>query len=223
MGPCLISNPSAAGPLRAFPPPSGRRERRNRITRHRRPAWRSTWNRRSTSLLSPSPKGKEPAEGGPGRHTLEKGRTPAGFRCDRGTAALEFLLAAPVLLLILLCVLQLLFLGIGALSAQRAAYAGARQASLEGDALTGGFQVSAALLPLGLLHPSASAAVLGARVHVQPEDRDLLFQVGVPFPLWVPLAGRILGESARGGIAPFRLLEAEARVFREGSLEEGAP
>lgn len=120
----------------------------------------------------------------------------------KGQSAVEFVLVAPLLFLVLFSILQLAYLGLSALAVQRAANAVAREASIVGSASPGSFagsrpilQCAIALTPLSFLDRKAAlTALAGTRVEITRHPGTVTAQVRYPMPLSVPVVQRLFGE-----------------------------
>jgi hypothetical protein len=115
----------------------------------------------------------------------------------KGQSAVEFLLTAPFLFLFFFLTIQLAYTAYVAFSVQRAALSAAREISLTGpgDEESLYFKVGYALAPLASLHPAALIGISRAQCaySFSPDRKKVLVQVRYPMPIWVPMAGKILG------------------------------
>lgn len=134
-----------------------------------------------------------------------------------GQSAVEFVLTAPLLFLLLFGLIQAAYGALVCFAVQRSALAAARHAArFDG---TGGafgsprFQAYAALVPLASLHRSNLLAACLTQVDIQNNGFRVTAIVRYPMPLWVPMAGRLLGQSL---IPPLDLQEyASVRWLRQ--------
>lgn len=117
---------------------------------------------------------------------------------ESGQSATEFVLIAPLLFLIIFCVIQLAYAAYAALAVQRAALAVARTVSQGGkeNDIAARTRVAVALLPIARLNRQALMTILATRceTEVSPDKSRITARVSYPMPIWVPLAGKIFGE-----------------------------
>lgn len=150
-------------------------------------------------------------------------------RPAHGQAAVEFVLIAPVLLLILFSMLQAFYLGLTALALQRAAQSAAREASLSSDAAVdparGPRVVAQKLMALGPLASLNGKAVWVCAAlsscTIEHDRLTVTARIRYPMPLTVPLAGRVFGEPLMEGSDGTlrRELEAARGILRLAGIE----
>jgi hypothetical protein len=138
-----------------------------------------------------------------------------GFR-SQGQSLAEFTLIAPLLFLFFFALIQLTYGAFASFAVQRAANAIAREAAASEDpkAYNPYFQLAYCLAPLGQINSTTLATVLATHcdISIDEETGDYVqVRVYYPMPLWVPMAGRLLGQ-------PFQVASA-LRSPMENALE----
>ncbi len=118
---------------------------------------------------------------------------------SQGQSLAEFALIAPLLFLFFFALIQLTYGVFASFAVQRAANAIAREAAASEDPKTYNpyFQLAYCLAPLGQINSTTLATVLATHCDItQDEETGDYIQVRVsyPMPLWVPLAGKLLGQ-----------------------------
>jgi hypothetical protein len=115
----------------------------------------------------------------------------------KGQSAVEFLLAAPLLFLFFFMIIQSAYLGLTALALQRAAMAGAREIGLTGiqNDQNIRLKIAVSLAPLAYLSQAAFIGILNCRYESNAafHPREIRFSLHYPMPIWVPIAGKLLG------------------------------
>jgi hypothetical protein len=114
----------------------------------------------------------------------------------QGQSVTEFTLVAPVLFLIIFCVIQLAYLAYVQLAVQRASLAIAREASCSNNPASydPSFQLGYCLSTLGSLNKAALATVLATKCSISTDGTRVHVLISYPMPIWVPLAGNIFGQ-----------------------------
>jgi hypothetical protein len=117
---------------------------------------------------------------------------------EGGQSAVEFILIAPFLFLILFAVIQLAYMSYVSLAVQRAALAVARTATLSGtdNSKTFKTQLAISLFPLSNLNSKTLLTILASKISVtvSRDKKNVIAQVRYPMPIWVPMVSRIFGE-----------------------------
>ncbi len=117
----------------------------------------------------------------------------------KGQSAVEFLLVAPLLFLIFFTVAQLSYTAYASFAVQRAALAVARMASLGGIGNSTVFktQLAISLLPISNLNQKALLTILASdcKVNESTNKQKINVQVRYPMPIWIPLVGKVFGET----------------------------
>jgi hypothetical protein len=135
---------------------------------------------------------------------------------------LEFLLAAPLLLLFFFGILQLTYMASVAFALQRSAFDLARQAAItgtrEGPELRS--RLWSHLAPLGTLAPEAAVAIAASEFECRDsaDGSWVTARVRYPMPLWVPGLGSVFGRPFTPPPHPPGRREAWERFSRTASF-----
>ena len=115
---------------------------------------------------------------------------------SKGQSSVEFLLVAPFLFLIFFGIIQLAFSAYVVFAVQRTTNSIARAAAASEDPsqYDPTIQLGYGLAPLGLLSHQTLATVLATKCAIQTNGDTVHVQVSYPMPIWVPMAGRLLGQ-----------------------------
>ena len=115
---------------------------------------------------------------------------------NKGQAAVEFSLLAPLLFLIFFCVIQLAYCAYASFALQRATLAIARDAASSDSPSSYNpyFQLVYCLAPLGKLNRQALATVLATKCDINTDGNVVHVQLIYPMPIWIPGVGKIFGQ-----------------------------
>jgi hypothetical protein len=116
---------------------------------------------------------------------------------QRGQSTVEFVLLAPLLFFIFFAILQLFYIGYVSLAVQRAALSIAQETALTTERSDNIVHAKLiySLLPISKLNRTTLACAMASQCQIKTQSEKVRVQVRYPMPIWIPLVGRVFGES----------------------------